>query len=114
MIKEELKSACRFLMKVFNDDYVAIATIVTAEAENDYDTIKRMLLGLQSAIGRAYVALSKADDRPKCKDCRHYCHCLYACMHPENEGRRVCGNDTACEKIDKKEDDKCPKHDKRS
>jgi hypothetical protein len=114
MIKEELKNACRFLMKVFDGDHVAIATIVTAEAENDYDTIKRILLELQSAIGRAYIALSKADDRPKCKDCKYYCHCLYTCMHPENEGRRVCDNDTACEKIDKKEDDKCPKHLKRS
>lgn len=63
MIKEECKKASQFLCKLFDGDYVMVATIVTAEANNDYETLRKMLLRVQCEIGRFVVALKKLEDR---------------------------------------------------
>lgn len=63
MIKEECKKASQFLCKLFDGDYVMIATIVTAEANNDYETLRSMLLRVQGEIGRLVVALKKLEDK---------------------------------------------------
>ena len=39
-----------------------VATIVTAEANNDCETLRKILLRLQSAIGKMVVALKKAEE----------------------------------------------------
>lgn len=44
MIKEECKEASRILRKLFDGDYAMVATIVTAEANNDYEALRQMLL----------------------------------------------------------------------
>jgi hypothetical protein len=62
MIKEECKEASRLLQKVFQNDIVMVATIVTAEANNDCETLRKILLRLQSAIGKMVVALKKAEE----------------------------------------------------
>lgn len=62
MIKEECKDASRFLQKVFQNDIVMVATIVTAEANNDCETLRKILLRLQSVIGKMVVALKKAEE----------------------------------------------------
>lgn len=63
MIKEECKKASQFLCKLFGGDFTMVATIVTAEANNDYETLRSMLLRVQGEIGRLFVALKKAEDR---------------------------------------------------
>lgn len=63
MIKEECKAASRILRKLFDEDIMMIATIVTAEANNDYAALRSMLLRVQGEIGRLVVALKKAEDR---------------------------------------------------
>lgn len=63
MIKEECKKASWFLHKIFDGDFVTVATIVTAEANNDYETLRKMLLRVQGEIGRLVVALKKLEDR---------------------------------------------------
>lgn len=62
MIKEECKEASRLLQKVFQNDIVMVATIVNAEANNDCETLRKILLRLQSAIGKMVVALKKAEE----------------------------------------------------
>lgn len=63
MIKEECKKASQILCKLFDGDFAMVATIVTAEANNDYATLRSMLLRVQGEIGRLVVALKKAEDR---------------------------------------------------
>lgn len=63
MIREECKKASQFLCKLFDGDFVMVATIVTAEANNDYETLRSMLLRVQGEIGRLVVALKKLEDR---------------------------------------------------
>lgn len=63
MIKEECKKASQFLCKLFDGDFVMVATIVTAEANNDYETLRSMLLRVQGEIGRLVVALKKLEDK---------------------------------------------------
>lgn len=63
MIKEECKEASRFLQLVFQRDIVMIATIVTAEANNDCETLRNILLRIQSVTGKMIVALKKAEER---------------------------------------------------
>lgn len=54
-----------------------VATIVTAEANNDYETLRSMLLQVQGEIGRLVVALKKVEDRARLEaenteyDCGH-------------------------------------------
>lgn len=63
MIKEECKKASQFLCKLFDGDFAMVATIVTAEANNDCATLRSMLLRIEGEIGRLVVALKKAEDR---------------------------------------------------
>lgn len=63
MIKEECKKASRFLHRIFAGDIMTVATIVSAEANNDYETLRKMLLRVQGEIGRLVVALKKNEDR---------------------------------------------------
>lgn len=63
MIKEECKEASRFLQQVFQGDIIMIATIVTAEANNDCETLRNILLRIESATGKMIVALKKAEER---------------------------------------------------
>lgn len=63
MIKEECKKASWFLHRIFAGDIMTVATIVTAEANNDYETLRSMLLRVQGEIGRLVVALRKLEDR---------------------------------------------------
>lgn len=62
MIKEECKKASWFLHRTFAGDIMTVATIVTAEANNDYETLRKMLLRVQDEIGRLVVALKKLED----------------------------------------------------
>ena len=77
MIKEECKKASQLLHKLFDGDFVMVATIVTAEANNDYATLRSMLLRVQGEIGRLTVALKKLEDRERLEaenteyDCGH-------------------------------------------
>lgn len=63
MIKKECKKASQFLCKLFDGDFAMVATIVTAEANNDYATLRSMLLRIEGEIGRLVVALKKAENR---------------------------------------------------
>ena len=63
MIKKECKEASRLLCKLFDGDFAMVATIVTAEANNDYETLRKMLLSVQDEIGTLVVALKKLEDR---------------------------------------------------
>lgn len=63
MIKEECKVASRILQKLFNEEIMMVATIINAEANNDYATLRSMLLRVQGEIGRLVVALKKLEDR---------------------------------------------------
>lgn len=65
MIKEECKKASQILCKLFDGDFAMIATIVTAEANNDYATLRSMLLHVQGEIGRLLVVLKKLEDRER-------------------------------------------------
>lgn len=77
MIKEECKVASRILHRIFAGDIMTVATIVTAEANNDYETLRKMLLRVQEEIGRLVVALKKLEDRERLEaenteyDCGH-------------------------------------------
>ena len=51
------------MCKLFDGDFAMVATIVTAEANNDYATLRSMLLRVQGEIGRLVVALKKLEDR---------------------------------------------------
>ena len=77
MIKEECKKASQFLCKLFDGDFVMIATIVTAEANNDYETLRKMLLRVQGEMGRLVVALKKLEDR----ECLEAENTEYDCGH---------------------------------
>ena len=61
MIKEECKNASIILQKLFDEDYEMVAMIVTAEANNDYETLRKMLLCVQDEIGRLAVDLKKLE-----------------------------------------------------
>lgn len=63
MIKEECKVASRILHRIFAGDIMTVATIVTAEANNDYATLRSMLRSVQGEIGRVVVALKEIEDR---------------------------------------------------
>lgn len=83
MIKEECKKASIILQKLFDDDYEMVAMIVTAEALNDYETLRKMLLCVQDEIGRLVVDLKKLEDRACLEaknteyDCGHNVkHCI--------------------------------------
>lgn len=77
MIKEECKVASCILHRIFAEDIMTVATIVTAEANNDYETLRSMLLRVQDEIGRLAVALKKLEDRERLEaenaeyDCGH-------------------------------------------
>lgn len=77
MIKEDCKKASQLLCKLFDGDFVMVATIVTAEANNDYETLRSMLLRVQGQIGRLVVALKKLEDKERLEaenneyDCGH-------------------------------------------
>lgn len=77
MIKEECKKASHFLRKLFDGDYVMVATIVTAEANNDYETLRSMLLCVRSEIERLSVDLKKLED----KACLEAENTEYDCGH---------------------------------
>lgn len=63
MIKEECKVASRILHRIFAGDIMTVATIVTAEANNDYATLRSLLLRVQVEMGKLVVALKKLEDR---------------------------------------------------
>ena len=63
MIKKECTETSRFLHRIFAGDIMTVAKIVTAEANNDYETLRSMLLSVQDEIGRLVVALKKLEDR---------------------------------------------------
>ena len=63
MIKEECKVASRILHRIFEGDMMTVATIINAEANNDYATLRSMLLRVQGEIGRLVVALKKVEDK---------------------------------------------------
>lgn len=65
MIKEECKVASQILRKLFDEDIMMVATIITAEANNDYEMLRKMLLRVQGEIGRLVVALKKLEDRER-------------------------------------------------
>ena len=65
MIKEECKVASRILHRIFEGDMMTVATIINAEANNDYATLRSMLLRVQSEIGRLVVSLKKLEDRER-------------------------------------------------
>ena len=77
MIKEECKVASRILHRIFAEDIMTVATIITAEASNDYETLRKMLFRVQGEIGRLVVALKKLEDRERLEaenteyDCGH-------------------------------------------
>lgn len=63
MIKEECKKASRILHRIFAGDIMTVSKIVTAEANNDYETLRKMLLSVQGEIDKLVVALKKNEDR---------------------------------------------------
>lgn len=63
MIKEECKKASCILHKIFAGDIMTVATIVTSEANNDYETLRKMLVRIQGEIEKLVVALKKLEDR---------------------------------------------------
>ena len=63
MIKEECKEASRILHRIFAGDIMTVAKIINAEANNDYETLRSMLLRVQDEIGTLVVALKKLEDR---------------------------------------------------
>lgn len=77
MIKEECKKASLILRNLFNEDIMIVATIVTAEANNDYAMLRSMLLRVQGEIGRLVVVLKKLEDKERLEaenteyDCGH-------------------------------------------
>ena len=77
MIKEECKVASRILYRIFEGDTMTVATIVTAEANNDCETLRKLLLRVQGEIGRLVVALKKLEDR----ECLEAENTEYDCGH---------------------------------
>lgn len=63
MIKEECKKASIILCKLFDGYYEMVATIVTAEANNDYKTLRQMLLRVQGSIRMLVEALKRLEDK---------------------------------------------------
>ena len=63
MIKEECTKASRILHRIFAGDMMTVAKIVTAEANNDYETLRKMLLRVRDEIESLEVALKKLEDR---------------------------------------------------
>ena len=63
MIKEECTKASRFLHRIFAGDIITVAKIINAESNNDYETLRSMLLRVQDEIGTLVVALKKLEDR---------------------------------------------------
>lgn len=63
--------------RIFAGDIMTVATIVNAEAKNDYETLRKMLLRVQDEIGRLVVALKKLEDKERLEaenteyDCGH-------------------------------------------
>lgn len=49
--------------RIFAGDIMTVAKIVTAEANNDYETLRSMLLRVQDEIGLLVIALKKLEDR---------------------------------------------------
>ena len=80
MIKEECKKASKILCKLFEGDYAMVAKIVTAEANNDYETLRKMLLSVQDEIGRLVISLKKLEDRA----CLEAENTEYDCGHNVN------------------------------
>lgn len=58
--KELLRTAERFLTTVYKDDIIAIATIVTAVAEDDVDTVVDFLKEIEKFTGKLRVELTLA------------------------------------------------------
>lgn len=77
MIKEECRVASHILHKIFAEDIMTVATIVTAEANNDYATLRSLLLRVRVEMGKLVVALKKLEDRARLEaenteyDCGH-------------------------------------------
>lgn len=63
MIKEECKKASLFLVKLFKDNPVMLTKIAIAEVNNDYETLRKMLLRVQDEIVSLDIALKKLEDR---------------------------------------------------
>lgn len=80
MIKEECKEASRILHRIFAGDMMTVAKIVTAEANNDYETLRSMLLRVQGEIGLLVIALKKLEDRA----CLEAENTEYDCGHNVN------------------------------
>lgn len=48
MIKDDkIRTSVKFLMHIYNDSIVNIATLMNAEAEDDLCTIKKYLIGIR-------------------------------------------------------------------
>lgn len=77
MIKEECKKASIILHRIFAGDIMTVTKIVTAEANNDYETLRSMLLRVQDEIVSLNIALKKLEDRARLEmentefDCGH-------------------------------------------
>ena len=77
MIKEECKKASQILHRIFAGDIMTVSKIINAEANNDYETLRSMLLRVQDEIGRLVVSLKKLEDRERLEaenteyDCGH-------------------------------------------
>ena len=80
MIKEECKEASRILHRIFVGDIMTVAKIFNAEANNDYETLRNMLLRVQDEIGTLVVALTKLEDRA----CLEAENTEYDCGHNVN------------------------------
>lgn len=59
----ECSDASRFLQKVYQGDMPKLVTILNAEADDDFVTLKHELLLLQSEIGKLIVNLGKAQKK---------------------------------------------------
>lgn len=80
MIKEECTKASRILHRIFAGDIMMVAKIVNAEANNDYETLRSVLLRVQDEIGRLVEALKKLEDRA----CLEAENTEYDCGHNVN------------------------------
>lgn len=59
----ECNNASRFLQRVYNGDIAKLATILNAEADDDFVTLKHELLRIQSEIEHLIIDLSKAQKK---------------------------------------------------
>ena len=55
--------ASRILRRIFAGDIMTVAKIVTAEANNDYETLRKILLSVRDEIESLDIALKKLGDR---------------------------------------------------